>query len=246
MTTQGPRGDPFGMRLIHAPWAHLAACAALYLLVPIAVATAGVFSSHVWWDLPLEHLRWVGAATLAVLAPLSWRLILGRRGSFASVAVLMGLMCLALAIRALLMRGTLQGVWTLTVTALCVALLAWIRQQLEQPYFEPRMGWFAGLPRELAPIEAHLNGAGGVRVARLAPAGAFVFADRGQAPSGPGMVLELAFKGRKVRMSGDLVRQFSHPGSGWGVGIKFRPPTPDERKDLGDFLNVVWSHGHAD
>jgi len=124
--------------------------------------------------------------------------------------------------------------------------LSWLKRELNRPYFESRMKWYSGLPRAFAPIEAQILGGGPVSVARLTQEGAFVFSPQGEAPNSPEVGIEFNFAGRKVRMKGGVVRQFDHPGSGWGAGIRFAPLRPDQKKDFGDFLNAVWSHGHAD
>ncbi len=238
-------GESIGMRLIQAPRELLLASASLFALVPLSVVTAGVFSTHVWWDLPVGELRWVGWIILILIAPLSWRLMMGRRGAFESLVVVIGLLCLFLGVRALAMRGTLQGVWTLTLTGLCVSLLAWIRRELAAPYFDPRMGWFAGLPPAMVPVEARwLDLDSTLSVARLGPTGVFVFSSHGAPPSGQVGELELSFRERKVRLTGSVVRQFSHPGAGWGAGVRFGPLAPDAKKDFGDFLNAIRAEGH--
>ena len=69
------------MRVIHLPRSLLLSSAALFVLVPIAVLTRAVFSSHAWWDPPLADLALCGWAVLGVVAPISWRLAMGRRGA---------------------------------------------------------------------------------------------------------------------------------------------------------------------
>lgn len=238
-------GHSMQMRLIQAPRELLVSCASLFVMVPLSVVTAGVFSTHVWWDLPIGELRFVGFVVLLLVAPLSWRLMMGRRGALESLAVVLGFLCLFLAFRALLMRGTLQGVWTLTLSGLCLGLLAWIRRELSAPYFDPRMGWFTGLPSKLVSVDARwMDRDHPVSVARLGRSGAFVFSSVGSPPGVPLGELELSFRERKVRLTGSVVRQFSHPGAGWGAGFRFDPLAPDAKKDFGDFLNAIRAEGH--
>lgn len=240
------------MKLIQAPKGLLSAGASLFLVVPLSVVTAGVFSRHVWWDLPMKELAWVGWASLVVMAPLVWRMMMGRRGAFESVAVVLGLGCLFLVLSSLALRGTLQGVWTLTVMASLLLLMAWVRIELRRPYFDPRMGWFAGLPRAIANLEAVVMAnpksaepAVRLKVARVGPEGVFVFTSAELQELSPVLEMELSFHGRKVRVSGDVVRQFYHPGAGCGFGVRFGQCSPDLKKDLGDFISSIRSEGYA-
>jgi hypothetical protein len=240
--------EPLGMIVVGASRGLLASGAALFLLVPLAVVTAGVFSSQVWWDLPLSRLALAGWTTLALVAPLSWRIMMGRRGAIQALASFMALGSLFLVVRSIAMRGTLQGVWTLTVMAACLGLLSWVRRELGRPFFDPGLGWFVGIPKALPGVQARLGSAGdglSVRVARLGSEGAFVFSFAGSPPAELSLEVELALGERKVRLNGKVVRRFIHQGSGWGVGIMFGRPRPDQRKELGDFLNAIRSEGHA-
>ncbi len=235
------------MRVVGAPRGLLAAGASLFLLVPLAVVTAGVFSSHVWWDLPLSRLALTGWVALILVAPVSWRLMMGRRGSLESLATMMALGSLALVLRSIAIRGTLQAVWSLTVMAVSLLLVAWARRELLRPYFDPGMSWYSGIPRPLANIEGRLETSQGpvrVRIARLGVEGVFVFSVAGQPPADLLMEIELGSGDRKVRLAGEVVRQFFHPGAGWGVGLRFRRPHPDRLKEFGDFLNAIRSEGH--
>ena len=177
---------------------------------------------------------------------------MGRRGAFESAAVILGLGCFFLVLRSLILRGTLQGVWTLTVMAILLALMSWIRIELGRPYFDPRMSWFTGLPRAIANVEASLSwGAkqqaqpAGLKVARLGSEGVFLFTPAEIQEVARALEVELSFRGRKVRVTGDVVRQFSHPGAGFGLGIRFGQCSPDLKKDLGDFISSIRSEGYA-
>jgi hypothetical protein len=238
------------MKVIRAPQSLLLAGAAVFAMVPLAVVTAGVFSRHVWWDLPMREVSLAGWLALGAAAPLAWRIIMGRRGSLETAAVVFSLFGAVLVLRALVLRGTLQGVWSLTVMAILLSVWMWIRRELSQPYFDPRMGWFVGVPRPIAGLRAEVQceepGSSPVsmKVTRLGFSGVFAFAEGPARHLSTEPSLELSFKDRKVRLKGQVVRHFLHLGSGWGLGVRFLPLSPDQKKDLGDFVNAIRSEGH--
>jgi hypothetical protein len=241
------------MLVVKAPRRLLLLGASLFFLVPLAVVTAGVFSPQVWWDLPVQQLAMVGWVSLALVAPLSWRLMMGRRGAQQTLNALLVLACVFLALRSLLGGTTFQGVWTLTVMLIGVGLAAWVRSELSQPYFDPRMEWFSGLPKAIARLEAWVNLEKAAseenrrtalfQVARIGSSGAFIFSSQGAMELPEPVCVEFRFRERSVRLEGNVVRQFYNPGSGWGVGIRFLPHSPDVSFELGEFLDAIQSEG---
>jgi hypothetical protein len=246
------------MKVIRAPRTLLASSAAVYLLVPVAVVTAGVFSSHVWWDLPMADLLLAGWIALAFVAPISWRLVMGRRGAWHALATGCALLCLGLLLRAAWIRGTLQGIWAVGVSAFCTGLVAWTRHEQRRSYFDPKMPWFQGLPiaipRLTAVVTSGAHPAGSeLQVCRLNSEGMFAFSRSGAIVPETEVELELRHgdphEERKTRIAGTVVRQFegrsSKRDSGdWGVGIRFHSREPDAEKDLLDFLEVLRGEGY--
>jgi len=246
------------MKVIRAPRALLASSAAVYLLVPVAVFTAGIFSSHVWWDLPIAELHAAGWIALAFVAPISWRLVMGRRGAWHALATGCILLCVGLLLRAAWIRGTLQGLWAVGVSAFCTALLAWIRQEQCRSYFDPQMPWYQGLPIAIPRLTAVVTS--GVvpdgrelQVCRLNSEGLFAFSRFGAIVPETQVELELRHgdphEERKTRIKGIVVRQFEGRSSkresgDWGLGIRFHPQEPDAKKELLDFLEVLRGEGY--
>jgi hypothetical protein len=251
------RGKAGRMKVIRAPRTLLASSAALFLLVPVAVITAGIFSSHVWWDLPMAELLLAGWIALVMVAPISWRLIMGRRGAWHALAAICALVCLGLLLQAAWMRGTIQGLWAVVVCGLCTVLLAWTRQEQRKSYFDPGMPWFQGLPVAIPRLTASMmSGAvpasGELQVCRLDSGGVFVFSRAGSIVPRTEVELELRHgephSERKTRITGTVVRQFEGRSSkcesgDWGVGIQFHPLEPDAEKDFRDFLEVLRGEG---
>jgi hypothetical protein len=245
------------MKVIRAPRTLLASSAALFLLVPVAVITAGVFSSHVWWDLPRGDILLAGWLALAIIAPISWRLIVGRRGAWQVLAAVCTLICLALLLNAAWMRGTVQGLWAVAVCAICTALLAWTRHEQQKSYFDPGMPWFQGLPVAIprltaAVISGSVSTSDELQVCRLDACGVFVFSRSGTIVPRTEVEIELRHgephSERKTRITGTVVRQFEGRSSkresgDWGVGIQFHPLEPDAEKDFRDFLEVLRGEG---
>jgi len=245
------------MKVIRAPRTLLASSSALFLLVPASVITAGVFSSHVWWDLPMGDLLLAGWLALIIVAPISWRLIMGRRGAWQALAAICTLLCLALLVKAAWMRGTIQGLWAVAVCALCTVLLAWTRHEQKKSYFDPEMPWFQGLPVAIPRLTAWvISGAVPVgselQVCRLDAGGIFAFSRSGSIVPRTEVEIELRHgephSERKTRITGTVVRQFEGRSSkcesgDWGVGIRFHPLEPDAEKDFLDFLEVLRGEG---
>ncbi len=248
------------MKVIRAPRPLLLSAAAVFALVPLAVITAGVFSREAWWNLSLAPLQITGGVVLLVVAPISWRLVMGRRGAWEGLAILCALACLYLAGRSILMQGTIQGLWTVLVTAFCYALLAWIRTEQRQPYFDPRLTWYQGLPTAIPGVEAVITSGEGssnrLRICRLNERGLFAFSKSGAIIPETTVTVQLVRSGeagaglnqRIPRIDGVVVRQFEGRTTGarqgdWGVGIRFHRPAPDLAKEFRDFLEVLRGEG---
>jgi hypothetical protein len=245
------------MKVIRAPRPLLYATSTLFVLVPLAVLTAGVFSKRAWWDVSIQHLGWAGWVALACVAPLSWRMAMGRRGAWEALAWGCGLVCFLLLVRSGMNRNTLQALWSVGVTAVCVALLFWTKKELNKSYFEPGLSWFQGLPTAIPDLRARVLGepTGGepLRVCRLDEEGLFAFATQGQIVPQLNVELEL-YQGdpldeRKVRIKGWVVRQFESRvfegrSGDWGMGVCFHPMSPDLKKDFRDFLEVLRGEGY--
>ena len=258
MTRPAGGGKAGTVKVTRAPRTLQAAAAALFVLVPVAVVTARVFSMRPWWDPSFSRATIVGAVTLAIVAPISWRLVLGRRGAWELLAAGCGLACAAMLVRAAAMRGTAQAIWAVLVSALCAALVSWARREQKKSYFDPEIPWFQGLPAAIPQLTAVvLSGDGGpateLQVCRLDSEGLFAFSRGGPMVAGSQLELELRlgdpYEERRARISGFVVRHFegrsSQRKSGdWGVGVAFARPGPDAAKDFGDFLEVLRAEGH--
>jgi hypothetical protein len=247
------------MKLVHAPRSLLLSSLAVFLFVPLAVITAGVFSRHVWWDLPIHELQTVGWIVLVLVAPVSWRLAMGRAGTWITLAVVCSGTCLFLFFRALLAGGTIQALWSVVVAAVCVGVLGWTRFEQKKSYFDPKMNWFEGRPQAIPGLQVRIlmnEGAPAVlRVCRLDQDGLFAYSSYGSIFPDSRVELELYLGDphheRRARIKGDVVRQFekrsvNRLSGDWGVGVRFHPQTPDETKDFRDFLEVLRGEGYID
>ncbi|MBU6374801.1 MAG: hypothetical protein KGQ59_02290 [Bdellovibrionales bacterium] len=245
------------MRVIHLPRSLLLSSSALFVLVPVAVLTRAVFSSHAWWDPPLAELALCGWATLGVVAPISWRLAMGRRGAWEMLAVVSVLVCGFLVLRSAWMGAAAQALWAVMTSALCVALLFWTRSELNRSYFNPNLSWFQGVPRAIPHLYAVILGlpekARELRVSRLDEKGLFAFSLSGSITPSIDVELELRYgephEARRTRVKGSVVRQFegraSKGDSGdWGIGVRFHPQNPDESKEFHDFLGALRGEGY--
>jgi len=247
------------MKLMDAPRSLLAAAGALFSLVPISVLTAGVFSKREWWNLSISHLQSVGWVALALVAPLSWRLIMGRKGSWETLVAICALGCFLLLLSSAIHRNTLQGLWALGVTGVCVFLICWIKREQMRSYFNPQIPWFQGLPRAIPQLRATIIGEGGLvsdpplLVCRVDEEGLFAFSSQGGAVHQSDVEMELfhgsPFDERKVRIKGRVVRQFESrvchgQSKDWGIGVRFSWISPDSEKDFLDFLEVLRGEGY--
>lgn len=245
------------MKVIRPPRSLLFSSATLFVLVPLTVLTVAIFSSHAWWDPPLSDLALAGWVALAVVAPISWRLSMGRRGAWEALAALCVLSCVFLLMRAAWMRGTPQGLWAVFVSAICVAILVWTRSEQRKSYFTPQMSWFQGVPAPIPQLFASVVGApegsAELRVCRLDEEGLFAFSMGGRIVPNTEIELELRYgephESRKARVRGTVVRQFegrsSKRDSGdWGIGVRFYPQGPDPTKEFHDFLGALRGEGY--
>jgi len=130
-------------------------------------------------------------------------------------------------------------------------LTSWVRYELGRSFFDPEMSWFEGSPRSIPALSCDLiiadKGDKGekrlhMKVSRLDEEGAFVFGKR--IPKARQKAeLVFRFRDREIHCMGLPMIAFKRAGE--GMGFFFDRATPDQKKDLGDFIETLRGEGYV-
>ncbi|MEN9723450.1 MAG: hypothetical protein RJB38_1436 [Pseudomonadota bacterium] len=247
------------MKVIVPTRALLASAAALFLLVPASVLMTAIFSAEVWWNPPIRDAQVVGGLTLVVIAPLSWLLMMGRPGAWRALVGLLTLSCVGLFLKALSGLNAGQAIAATSFSAFCWVLGSWALREQRRSYFYSGVQWFEGTPQAIPGLRAAISTVDSsqqeLSVCRIDSEGLFAVSQSGRLVPWADVDVELRFgvqhEERKIRVRGIVVRQFEgrswhRNGSDWGIGVRFVSLTPDCKKDLVEFLEVLRGEGYID
>jgi hypothetical protein len=106
------------------------------------------------------------------------------------------------------------------------------------------MSWYEDLPRAIPEVLCAYGDKIGLRVCRLDADGAFIFSNKDAlaVKSGDHAVLTFGFRDKAVECHGVPVRVLRGDR---GIGFQFRGMSPDAKKKLGDFIEILRGEGHA-
>jgi hypothetical protein len=238
------------MRVISVPLRLRVATALLVLCVPVAAIETIVVTRAPWWKLPYSTMQIWCAAVALICLPLAGWMAAGKRWGLSLTAIFAAVWCVLSAWVAIRNRNPSLGFFTLFLTAYWVAVIAWIRHEMGRSFFDPRLAWYQGLPKPIPALTCELVQGGAraeARVSRLDEDGVFLFLPPGipaLAPLQKAQPVELAFRyrDREVRCRGLPVCALAADA---GAGFQFQGLTPDTRKQLADFVEMLRGEGHV-
>lgn len=192
-----------------------------------------------------EHWRWVGIEAAWIFLCVVWVLNARLRAFWLTAALSVTLLYgnMWFLVRT---KNYALAFYALFLLILSALFLVYLYRALRVPYFEPGRRWFEGLPEFLPRIEAELRVGDAVvpaRLSTLGEEGCFAF---------PLPMRALAAEPDSVRLKvGALeldcaVQSMTKTKDGLGRGLRFLAATPDDEKDIRDFIDRVRSAGYVD
>jgi len=238
------------MRIIFSPASLRAAASLLLLSIPLAGIQVMLGTRALWWRPPVREIAVACGVALLLSATITVALTRGRRVAWSVAATLASLWVVGSFVIAARESYTVLGYFTILLAGFFYVTLNWIRFELSRSYLDPRQAWYQGLPDGIAGLTCRV-GAGGeesdFRVCRIDSEGAYVFSAAAgtAAPDTPEKPVELAFRFRdhEIRCRGAARARLA---AGAGTGFQFVDLSPDLRKEIGDFVEMLRGEGYVD
>jgi hypothetical protein len=236
------------MKVISAPSGLKWAAAAVFLTVPIAMLQAIVMARAPWWALPLRSMAisaiWATLASVFV----SVFLLRARRGFYWVLVGLGTLWAVLSALAAIRSRNPGMGFFTIFLGVFLGLLASWVKHEFGRSFFDPAMEWFEGAPHSIPAVDCEVGeGARKTRlkVSRLDEEGAFLYRlGTLEVPVRKSrMELAFHFRDREVRCTAMPMLLFKRNSE--GVGFRFEGNTPDQQKELSDFIETLRGEGYV-
>jgi hypothetical protein len=232
------------MRVVSLPLKLKMAAIVLLLAIPFAGLETVLVAKAPWWHLPLHSIEiWCLATAMLVVPLISW--ILAGRGWAVKVTGVAGIVwCVLSAWVSIRTRDTVLALFTVSLGLAWYLYFQWLKRETGRSYFDPRISWYQSLPKPLSGVVCKLasgDKAREVRVSRIDHDGAFLFSERGGIAMKDVLALVFSFRGREIHCRANAVKLMD---DGMGAGVRFVGMSPDERKELGDFLEMLRGEGH--
>jgi hypothetical protein len=235
------------MKVLSIPRGLRWAAAAVFLTVPIAASQSMVMARAPWWALPIRPMEVAALWACVCSVFISGFLLRGRR-SFYWVLVGAGVLWLALsALAAVRTQNPGMGFFTIFLGVYFGLMTSWVKLEFERSFFDPNMHWFEGAPNSISSLSCEVvadEKKVPAKVSRLDEEGAFVFVEGTGIPlSKSKSELVFRFRDREVRCFGRPMLIFKRNAE--GVGFRFDGNTPDQKKELGDFIEALRGEGYV-
>lgn len=217
----------------------------LFWSIPLAAAEVLTISRNAFGSLNAPVAFAAGSSVL-----LAFGLLRARAWALPATAAILLVWCVCSAWMAVRMRIPALGFFTIFLSVGAGTLFASCKRELGRSFFDPMLSWFEGGPRAIPGVSCGVKAAdfeSDCLVCRVDGEGVFLFAPaNGLLPKLPGAKaeLEFRFRERQVRCTGRMMRIFARGVR--GAGFQFRELTPDTRKELGDFIEILRGEGYVE
>jgi hypothetical protein len=207
-----------------------------------------------WWNLPYRKIALWSLSAILIYLPISIWLSQGRKWAIGVCAAFSAVWCLGSVWTAVRLQHPLLGYYTVILLLYFSAVIAWLRHEISRSFFDPQLKWYQGLPRPIPGLYCELvlgDRKADFRVSRIDREGAFLFSEgrKGEeilplelARLGGKPDLVFHFRDRELKCQGHAMRVLSE---GLGVGLQFVGLTPDVRKQMGDFVELLQGEGYV-
>jgi hypothetical protein len=233
------------MKVINAPSGLKSAATAVFLTVPIAAAQSVVMARAPWWALPLRSME-IGALWACGMSAVTWFFLLRGKWLFRWFLVGAGAVWVFFsAIAAIRTHNPGMGFFTIFIGVFFGLLSSWVKHEFGRSYFDPSMRWFEGAPKSIPALHCEVvskTGKTSMKVSRLDEEGAFLFGNENPV-LGAKSELVFRFRDREIHCAG--VPMLKYRRNTEGVGFRFDGNTPDQNKELGDFIETLRGEGYV-
>lgn len=215
--------------------------------IPIIALEVIIATKSPLWRLPVRAVGLWALVAFLVFMPIILFLLKGYDWALIVIAVLGAAWSVVTGIIAIKTSSTGLGFYTGFIVLLWLGYHHWLSVEFSRSYFDPRMKWYEGRPRAIPGVLCEVSNekfSQLLEVSRLDRDGCFIFIRQGAAPlPETKLQYELSFNYRekKVRARGIPVRLLE---GGQGGGFLFEFSSPDQKKEMGDFIEVLRGEGH--
>ncbi len=230
--------------------------AALFLSVPLALVESVILSQNPWWQMPKLHLVWVAAVTGLLCFGIVFSIFKARAFSTKILAVSFTACFLFSAGYAIYLKFPKLGLFALFTLLLFLGEWLWLRNELGKSYLDPKLKWYEGAPSRIPGLRCEWvdpeEGLYPFEVSRLDILGTALFRPHHGANSNDladligkreRIQLKFQFKDRDLNLS--AVPRLFWERQVTGVGLQFDHLSPDEKKNLADFVEVLKGEGYV-
>ncbi len=242
------------MTVISIPNRLRASAALLLLSIPLIALEIIIATRSPLWRLPLRSMGYWSLSFGLICIPLSIWLVSAKKWAFKVTFLLSLLWILASTWATFTTRCPSLGFFTLFLLVYLIVELSWLKTELERSFFDPQLAWYQGLPKPIPGIKCQLSTDDktlDLRVSRIDLDGVFLFLDSDEPKTLVFLStfferrktgLTLSFKDRQITCEGAPTLTLP---TGKGVGMQFLNSSPDLRKEIGDFVEILRGQGYA-
>lgn len=246
------------MKVLRVPFQLRLATLCLFLNVGWATLQLLLVAQAPWWGFPLPTILSISAAVTVVCGFFAWQLLQGRKIWLRILGISVSFVCGVSLLTALIQKDFGLGIFSLCLSFYWLLQYFWLDREMGRSYLDPQMKWYQGFPKPIAALKCSLAWQGpalgkGIEgefgVCRLDRDGVFLYAPRNQAgmKSLAGLrkgkvELEFVFRQKKTLGQGVVV---CSDQNGSTVGIQFAHMVSDQRKKMGDFIEVLKGEGYV-
>ncbi len=240
------------MKVISVPRRLKFAVALLLLCIPLVVLEVIIVSRAPWWKLPYRSMGYWAILSGMIFIPIMIWMISAKAWV---LKLLLGISVLWLGVSGLFtiqMHYPLLGFYTVFISIFLTAIMVLLKLEMERSYFDPQIAWFQGLPKPIPGLKCQLKAGEKeitLNVSRIDRDGVFLFCTLNNALNNTFLdslieasKVEMTFNFRSLCLICKGVPTLSI-GDSTGLGIRFLDLSPDLKKDLGDFVEVLRSKG---
>jgi hypothetical protein len=243
-----------GMTVLSVPIRLRLAAFTLLMSLPLVAFEVALVHRAPIWNLPYRNMGYWTIAFGLLAIPLTAWLVGAKKWALPMTSLLLSVWLLVSAWLAFKMQYPPLAFFTLLLLIFGTLDLIWLKHELERSFFDPQIAWYQGLPKPIPGLVCQLgNGenALNLRVSRIDHDGVIVFMQNKKEESGSALSqfltkkqLEMTFifRERQVACIGVPTLAMDR---GIGAGIQFSKISSDQRKDMGDFVELLRGEGYV-
>jgi hypothetical protein len=234
------------MRVLHVPVRLRFATAALFLSAPMAAVETILVTRAPWWRLPYRALEIWTCIVILIFFPITVWLLKGKRWSLIAVRAFSITWVALSAWVAIRTHNPTLGFFTVILMLFFLSLTRWLDREISRSFFDPQLRWYQRVPKPIAGLKCHVilgSNTLEMKVSRIDGEGAFLFTEKSESdPIWKAAQLRFSFRDRHIFCEGKPIRSLVRAV---GAGFYFTQMSPDRKKELNDFIEVLRGEGYV-